>query len=70
MRKYLVIYEPNDEGAWCAYTPDIDGVVAVMDTREEAEEAMRIGISMYLDGLRERGEPLPEPRNIAGYVAA
>lgn len=70
MRKYLVIYEPGDDGSWGAYSPDIDGVVVSMDTREQAEEAMRIGIAMFIEELQSRGEPIPEPRVTAGYVAA
>ncbi len=70
MRKYLVMYEPGDDGSWGAYSPDIDGVVVSMDTREEAEEAMRVGIAMFIEDLEARGEPAPEPRNLAGYVAA
>ena len=70
MKQYLVIYEPADDGGWGAYLPDIDGVVAVGETRDEVEAGIRGALQMYLEDLRERGEVLPAPRNFAGCVAA
>jgi predicted RNase H-like HicB family nuclease len=31
---------------------------------------MREAIGFHLDGMREDGEPIPEPRTIAEYVVA
>lgn len=70
MNEYLVIYEPAEDGGWGAYLPDIDGVVAVGETRDEVEVGIRGALEMYLEDLRDRGEALPAPRNCAGYVAA
>jgi predicted RNase H-like HicB family nuclease len=70
MNQYLVIYEPAEDGGWGAYLPDIDGVVAVGETRAEVEVGIRVALEMYIEDLHERGEALPEPRNFAGYVAA
>lgn len=70
MSKHLEIDESDDDGSWGADGPDIDAVVVSMDTREEAEEAMRVGIAMFIEELEVRGDPAPEPRNLAGYVAA
>jgi|GEM_PF-1292487 len=41
-----------------------------MDTREEAGEAMRVGIAMLIEELEVQGEPAPEPRDPAACVAA
>ena len=69
MTEYLVIYEQGDT-SWGAYSPDLPGVAVVGDTREEVEQLIRDAIPFHLDGLREAGLPVPEPRNAAGRVAA
>jgi predicted RNase H-like HicB family nuclease len=70
MNQYLVIYEPAEDGGWGAYLPDIDGVVAVGETRADVEAGIRGALEMYIEDLQERGQALPEPRNVAGYLAA
>jgi len=70
MNQYLVIYEPAEDGGWGAYLPDIDGVIAIGSTRDEVEVGIRGALQMYMEDLQERGETPPEPRNVAGYVAA
>ena len=37
-------------------------------TRDEVESNMRDAIAFHLDGLREDGAPVPEPRAVASYV--
>jgi len=58
--KYAVIYEKTDTG-YSAYVPDLPGCVAAGDTLEETEDLMRGAIEMHLAGMREDGEPIPEP---------
>ena len=69
MTDYLVIYEQGDS-SWGAYSPDLPGVAVVGDTREEVERLMRDAIPLHLEGLREAGISLPQPRNAAGTIAA
>ena len=69
MTDYVVIYEQADDGAWGAYSPDIDGCVALGDSRAEVEQNMREGIILFLDELRRSGRPAPQPRNFAGVVS-
>jgi predicted RNase H-like HicB family nuclease len=69
LTEYLVIYEQGDT-SWGAYSPDLPGVAVVGDTRAEVEQLIREAIPFHLDGLREAGLPVPEPRNAAGVVAA
>ena len=69
MRKYLVIYEQAEGGGWGAYTPDIDGVIALGKTRAEVEERMAEALTACLEYMHEEGEPIPEPRTEAGRVA-
>lgn len=69
MTDFVVIYEQADDGGWGAYSPDIDGCIALGDSREEVEQNMRESIALFLDELRRRGEPVPQPRNFAGVVS-
>jgi predicted RNase H-like HicB family nuclease len=68
--RYLVVYEKADDGGWGAHSPDVDGVFALGSTREEAESRMAEALAAHLALLRERGEPVPEPRTEAGHLAA
>ena len=60
MSKYLVVIE-RDGKSWGAYCPDLPGVGVVGDSRDEVEELVREAIAFHLDGLREAGEPIPQP---------
>jgi predicted RNase H-like HicB family nuclease len=70
MRQYLVIYERAEDGGWGAHSPDVEGVFALGESREEVEARMAGALAAHLEHLRERGRPLPEPRTQAGHVAA
>lgn len=67
--RYAVLFEKTDTG-YSAYVPDLPGCIAVGDTLEETAQLMREAIEFHLDGMREDGEPIPEPTTIAGYVIA
>lgn len=67
--EYLVIYERSETG-WGAYCPDLPGLGVVGATREEVERLVSEGIAIHIDGLREHGDPVPEPASTAGTVAA
>ena len=66
---YTVIYEKSDTG-YGAYLPDLPGCVATGRTREETEQRIRKAVEMHLAGLREDGDPIPEPTVFAGEVTA
>lgn len=70
MTSYLVIYEQADDGGWGAHCPDVYGVVAVGQTREEVEARMAESLPAHLSYLRELGRLVPEPRTDAGRVGA
>jgi predicted RNase H-like HicB family nuclease len=69
MREYTVIYERGADGGWGAHAPDLPGLGVVGDTLEEAEQLIREGIAIYIDGLKEDGLPVPEPTTLAARVA-
>jgi predicted RNase H-like HicB family nuclease len=65
--KYLIVIEPTGTG-FSAYSPDLPGCATTGGTREECEANMHEAIEFHLDGLRQEGEPIPQPGSSAGYV--
>lgn len=67
MRRYLIVIEETP-GGFSAYSPDVPGCAATARTREEVERQMHDALEFHLDGLREDGQPIPEPSTSAAYV--
>jgi predicted RNase H-like HicB family nuclease len=65
---YLVIFERGEEG-YGAYVPDLPGCIAAGSTRDEVEGLIREAIALHLQGLREDGQPIPEPTTTGELVA-
>jgi predicted RNase H-like HicB family nuclease len=65
---YAVVIERASDGGYGAWSPDIPGVVALGDTEAETLEEMRQAIEFHLDGLREDGQPIPQPSTVAATV--
>ena len=65
--KYTVVIEktPNN---YAAYVPDLPGCVATAVTREDLLEEIRGAIEFHIEGMREDGEPVPEPQATADVV--
>jgi len=68
-RRYAVLIEKAKDN-YAAYAPDIDGCIATGKTVEDAERLIREAIEFHLEGMREDGDPIPEPTTIATYVDA
>jgi predicted RNase H-like HicB family nuclease len=67
MREYVEIYEQG-ESNWGAIVPDLPGCVSTGDSLEAAQQNIKQAIEVYLEELRSRGEPVPEPTHRAGSV--
>ena len=67
--QYTVVIEktPNN---YAAYVPDLPGCVATAGTREELLDEIREAIEFHIEGMREDGEPIPEPQATAAVVDA
>jgi predicted RNase H-like HicB family nuclease len=65
--KYLIVIEPTNTG-FSAYSPDLPGCASTGQTREECEKNMHDAIEFHLEGLREDGEPIPQPGSSAAFV--
>ena len=66
--EYLVVIE-RGPSSFGAYVPDLPGCVAVGETREEVETLIREAIEFHIEGLREEGQPLPEPSSTSQLVS-
>lgn len=69
MTQYLVIIERDEEGGYSAWAPDLPGVVAAGPTYDETLALMREAVAFHLEGMREDGEPIPQPSTLAATVA-
>jgi predicted RNase H-like HicB family nuclease len=66
--EYLVVIE-RGPSSFGAYVPDLPGCVAVGETRQEVEALIREAIEFHIEGLREEGQPLPEPSSTSQLVS-
>jgi predicted RNase H-like HicB family nuclease len=64
-----VLY-PGEDGHVVAEVPSLPGCISQGKSREEALENVREAISLHVEVLRERGEPVPEDRVEMVEVAA
>ncbi|MCL7960417.1 MAG: type II toxin-antitoxin system HicB family antitoxin [marine benthic group bacterium] len=53
---------------YSAYSPDLPGCIATGSTESDVEQRMRQAIQLHVAGLREQGEPVPEPQSSSSYV--
>jgi len=67
--KYQIVLKPTDTG-FSAYSPDLPGCISTGATRLECEANMREAIEFHLDGLRELGEPIPQPEAVTASQAS
>ena len=61
---------PGEDGYVVAEVPSLPGCISQGKSREEALENVREPISLHVEVLRERGEPVPEDRVEMVEVAA
>ena len=59
---YTVILEHGESG-WGAHVPDLPGCIAAGESREDALQLIREAIEFHIEGLRDEGVPVPEPRS-------
>jgi predicted RNase H-like HicB family nuclease len=65
--RYAIVIEKTVNN-YSAYAPDLPGCIATGATRQEVESEMREAIQFHLQGLREDGEPLPDPSSQVDYI--
>lgn len=67
MKKYAIVIE-RGENNLSAYVPDLPGCITTGRTVEEIERNIREAIELHLEGLREDGEPIPDPHTAVAYI--
>ena len=65
--KYLIVVEKTDTG-FSAYSPDLLGCVATGTTEEETETNMKEAIAFHVEGLKQKGFPIPQPFAKSDYI--
>ena len=65
--QYLVVVEKGPT-SFGAYVPDLPGCVAAAESRDEVLSLIREAIEFHLEGLREEGQPIPEPSSSSAVV--
>lgn len=69
VRRYLIVIEGAEGENYSAYAPDLPACIATGKTVAEVEREMHDAIAFHLRGLRDAGEPIPEPSDLtAAYV--
>ncbi len=63
--KYIVVFEPAEEGGYVVTVPALPGCVTQGETFEEACEMAKDAIQGYLEVLKEDGDEIPiEPEGV------
>jgi predicted RNase H-like HicB family nuclease len=57
--RYTVVLEQEDDGGFSASVPALPGCHSQGDTRGEAVANIREAIELYVETLRDAGEPIP-----------
>jgi predicted RNase H-like HicB family nuclease len=53
-----LVFEPQDEGGYHVYAPDLPGLHTQGDDLEDAMANANEAVALYVEGLREDGESL------------
>ena len=66
--KYAIVIEHASGTNFSAYAPDLPGCVSTGDTIEAVRRNMQEAIEFHLRGMREDGDPIPEPTTQVDYA--
>jgi len=65
--RYAVVIEKG-ETSYGAYVPDLPGCIAAGETKDEVIKLIHEAIEFHIEGLKENGEPIPEPSSDIEYI--
>jgi predicted RNase H-like HicB family nuclease len=66
--EYTVIVHEDEDGGYWTEVPALPGTGSQGDTLEEAVENTKEAITLMVEYLRDKGEPVPIPRDIVVKV--
>ena len=58
--EYVMVIEKGDIGYW-AHFPDLPGCFTDGDTLEQLQDNAKEAVELYMETLRESGQPIPQP---------
>jgi predicted RNase H-like HicB family nuclease len=58
--QFDVVFEPQDDGGYTAYVPDLPGCVSEGETLDQAAAMIREAMALYLESRQEHGWSLPK----------
>ena len=67
-REYTIIAYQDEDGGYWTDVPALPGTGSQGDTLEEAIENTKEAIALMIEHLRDKGEPIPEPKAIVTKV--
>lgn len=59
---YVIVIEKTQTG-YSAYVPDLPGCISVGGTRDEIETNIQEAIKFHLEGMKEDGIDIPQPKS-------
>ena len=65
--KYGIVIEKGEHNC-SAYVPDLPGCIATGASLEETKARISEAILLHLEGMREDGDAIPEPRTVCDCV--
>ncbi|MBU2602487.1 MAG: type II toxin-antitoxin system HicB family antitoxin [Actinobacteria bacterium] len=65
--RYLAVLEKGPT-SYGAHVPDLPGCIAVGETKEEVLVLIRESIEFHLEGLKQTGQPIPDPSSTGELV--
>ncbi|MBA2409113.1 MAG: type II toxin-antitoxin system HicB family antitoxin [Gammaproteobacteria bacterium] len=65
--RYMVVIEEGPS-SFGAYVPDLPGCIAAAETKQEVLQLIHETIEFHLEGLREEGVSVPQPRSYSEFV--
>jgi predicted RNase H-like HicB family nuclease len=58
VREIEFVFEPQEEGGYHVYAPDLPGLHTQGESLDDATANAREALELYVEGLREEGRPL------------
>jgi len=58
---YFAVYEPNSDGGYGVYFPDLPGCVSVGDDFEHAQMMAKEALGLHLYGMEKDNDDIPPP---------
>lgn len=69
MLNFNIVFHPEPEGGFTVTVPSLPGCVTYGKTIEEAKKMATDAISLYIDTLKEDGEPIPsDSENFTTFI--